>query len=90
MTEATSDGTPDGSPDGSPTRAQASPEFVAWARHHEEEHRAYRPELAEVSEHQHPEGTANAAHQEQVWAARRDHEQRLHDSAIEQIRHHDS
>jgi hypothetical protein len=61
---------------------------VAWARHHEEEHRAYRPELAELSEHQHPEGTANAAHQEQVWAARRDHEQRLHDSAIEQIRHH--
>jgi hypothetical protein len=61
---------------------------VAWARHHEEEHRAYRPELAEVSEQQHPEGKANAAQQEQVWAARRDHEHRLHDSAIEQLRHH--
>jgi hypothetical protein len=83
MTQSIPDPTPESAP-------QAGPEFVAWARHHEEEQRAYRPELAEVSEHQHPEGTANAAHQEQAWAARRDHEHRLHESAIEQIRHQDS
>jgi hypothetical protein len=59
---------------------------VAWARHHEEEHRASPPELAELSAHQHPEARANATNQEQVWAARRDHQHRLHESAIEQLK----
>lgn len=68
---------------------QAGPEFVAWAKHHDAEKKAYRPDRAKASEQHNPEGTATAIHGEQAWAARRDHEHRLHDSAIEQMKPHD-
>ncbi len=66
----------------------SEPHYVAWMR---ERQRAARRQSGWLSRRR---AQPDLAHEERVdsqtiaWAQRHAHEQRLHDSAIEQLRHH--
>ena len=50
----------------------------------------HEAQLAQITEHPDTRLEQDAQEEQQAWAHRRDHEQHLHDSAIDQITNHNS
>ncbi|MFY8149505.1 MAG: hypothetical protein ACOVNL_09870 [Prochlorococcaceae cyanobacterium] len=63
------------------------PEFLAWAESHQRQERRHGAELAQISRH--PQGTEqrSALEEEEIRVQEHEHERRLHDSALAQLRH---
>jgi hypothetical protein len=62
------------------------PEQLAWARHHQEEKRHHAAEIANV---RHPGADGDLTLEREEVREHEQHEQSLHDSQDDQIRHHE-
>jgi hypothetical protein len=62
------------------------PSYVAWMRGRQQDRRRHEPVIAQRHCQPDPSESQEVHGQERTWALRHAHEQRLHDSAISQLR----
>jgi hypothetical protein len=60
--------------------------YVAWMRGRQQDRRRHEPVIAQRHAQPDPSESQEVHGQERTWAERHAHEQRLHDSAIAQLR----
>lgn len=65
----------------------SEPSYVAWARARQQHERRRQPLISQRQAKDDQSESPEVHAQEMVWAQRHAHEQRLHDSAIAQLRH---
>jgi len=65
----------------------SEPSYVAWARARQQHEHRQQPLISQRHAKNDQSESSDVHAQEMVWAQRHAHEQRLHESAIAQLRH---